>query len=164
MPETMQGIALDDLENKKARICEMISQSVNGTFSHACKSVGISKSSGYDLMAADPQFKINVDKARAKARESGLDYVESKLLSSVRDGNITAIIFFLKCLGRERGFVDKLDMNLKTTSTTNITVVHDATAEFRQILGALAESKASGGALPPTLDQLSPPQPDNTVG
>ena len=115
-------------------------------------------------MAADPQFKIDVDKARAKARESGLDFAETALVKAIKGGNITSIIFYLKCLGRDRGWIDKVDMDLKTTNTQNITVVHDATQQLREMLVASANAKAIGNALPITLDQPSAEKPDTAAG
>lgn len=40
-------------------------------------------------------------------RETHLDLAESKLLSAIKDGNMTAIIFFLKCQGKSRGYIER---------------------------------------------------------
>jgi hypothetical protein len=38
-------------------------------------------------------------------KESVLDLAESKLITAIRDGNMTAIIFYLKCQGKRRGYI-----------------------------------------------------------
>ena len=40
-------------------------------------------------------------------KEDVLDYVESKLLDKVEAGDNTSIIFYLKCQGQRRGWIDK---------------------------------------------------------
>ena len=41
------------------------------------------------------------------AREDALDLAESKLMKAIDDGNITAIIFFLKTRGKSRGYSER---------------------------------------------------------
>ena len=42
-----------------------------------------------------------------EARENTLDFVESKLMKAIDDGNLTAIIFFLKTRGKSRGYSER---------------------------------------------------------
>ena len=44
---------------------------------------------------------------RAHAREMTLDLAESKLVKKIKDGNLGAIIFFLKTQGKQRGYVER---------------------------------------------------------
>lgn len=39
--------------------------------------------------------------------ESNLDIAELELLKQIREGSLTAIIFYLKCKGKNRGYVEK---------------------------------------------------------
>ena len=48
--------------------------------------------------------------ALKSARETMLDNVESSLYSQALNGNTTAMIFFLKTQGRDRGYQDKVDV------------------------------------------------------
>ncbi|NQV37293.1 MAG: hypothetical protein HQ509_04700 [Candidatus Marinimicrobia bacterium] len=63
-----------------------------------CKAIGISRSTYYSWLN-DVEFE---DQIMFK-RDSMVDIVESKLMELIDDGNITAIIFFLKTIGRGRG-------------------------------------------------------------
>lgn len=42
--------------------------------------------------------------------ERVLDFAESQLLKKIKDGNIAAIIFFLKTRGKVRGYSERLEM------------------------------------------------------
>ena len=45
--------------------------------------------------------------------ESIIDFSESKLLESINEGNLTAIIFHLKTKGKSRGYVEQVDNNVR---------------------------------------------------
>ncbi len=44
-------------------------------------------------------------------RESLLDFAEGSLFDQVRKGNITAIIFTLKTIGKSRGYVERQELS-----------------------------------------------------
>lgn len=50
-----------------------------------------------------PRLKEEMD----NAKESLLDIAESKLFQAISEGNVTATIFFLKCQGKQRGYIEK---------------------------------------------------------
>jgi len=51
-----------------------------------------------------------LQQAVAAARESMIDNAESALYKQILDGNITAIIFFLKTRGKKRGYVERQEV------------------------------------------------------
>lgn len=54
----------------------------------------------YEDWMEDIKFRIRVDEVKNKS----IDYVENKLIQLINDGNLSAIQFYLKSKGRERGW------------------------------------------------------------
>lgn len=88
-----------------------------GNISAMCKELGIARTTFYRYINDDPEFM-----ARCKeVEEQMLDFAESCLFKSMKDGNVTAIIFYLKTKGKQRGFVENPAFNLNVAE--NITEV-----------------------------------------
>jgi len=62
----------------------------------ACQKTGISRATYYRWREIDPKFKESSDKALKEGIAFINDLAESQLLSSIKDKNMTAIIFWLK--------------------------------------------------------------------
>ena len=71
--------------------------------SATCNALGISRQTYYNWLKNDEDLKIEIE----DSKEAVLDNVESKLLSAINDGNITAIIFYLKTKGKHRGYIER---------------------------------------------------------
>lgn len=48
---------------------------------------------------------------RRECEEDGLDFAECKLLDLIKSGDRTAIIFYLKCKGKERGYIERKEFS-----------------------------------------------------
>lgn len=83
-----------------------------GMVTSACNAVGLHRSTHFDYYTRDPKYKEAVDEIQYKA----LDFVESCLLQQIKAGNTVATIFYLKCKGRERGYIDRIENNISFTS------------------------------------------------
>jgi hypothetical protein len=94
------------LHIKKALI-EPLEKSL-GVVTAACKSVGVSRQTYYDYYNSDPEFKKECDSLDNMA----LDFAESQLHQKIKDGSDTAIIFFLKCKGKKRGYVERTETEI----------------------------------------------------
>ncbi|MCX6155448.1 MAG: hypothetical protein NT007_14940 [Candidatus Kapabacteria bacterium] len=84
-----------------------------GIVSDACKAANISRSTFYNLKNSDKDFANEVD----TITDIAIDFVESKLYKAIDEGNITAIIFFLKTKGKKRGYTEKQE--IEVTNGTN---------------------------------------------
>ena len=131
----------EQIASKKAAMIAWIAESIKGTFTQACSYVDISRTTGYDWKAADADFSDAIDAARKRASESGLDMLESAIFQAVNSGNIAAIIFSLKCLGRDRGWIEKTDVGFEG----NLKVTHDASREyiFSKLLPEVARGRTA---------------------
>lgn len=59
------------------------------------------------LLARKIDYYPSLQKTLQNIVESKLDYTEDKLIQLVKEGNVTAITFFLRTKGKERGYTEK---------------------------------------------------------
>ena len=74
-----------------------------GIISIACKQVGISRETYYNEIARDTEFAKQCE----GVKDLTLDFVESKLLNLIKEGDTAATIFYLKTKGKHRGYVER---------------------------------------------------------
>lgn len=75
----------------------------------ACADVGIARSTFYEWYAADPDFHQAID----DAKEAQTDWVENKLMRLIDGGDTFATTFYLKTRGRDRGWNDRLNLQIE---------------------------------------------------
>ena len=72
----------------------------------AAKRAGVSYTTINRYAAEFPSVK----EAIQEAKESMLDFTENKLFTQIKEGNLTAIIFYLKTQGKARGYIEKQEI------------------------------------------------------
>jgi len=76
----------------------------NGGFiSQAAKSLNVRYQTIWERIRRSSRLKQSYE----EIRESYLDLAESKLLVKIREGDLGAICFFLKCQGKKRGYIER---------------------------------------------------------
>ncbi len=70
------------------------------------KTLGVSRKHIYTLMKKYPTFAQAIE----DERETIKDFAESKLFQLIDEGNPTAILFFLKCRAKDRGYVERTEI------------------------------------------------------
>lgn len=70
--------------------------------SMSCRYVGISRTTHMRWTKSDIEYKRVIHELKERA----LDFVEAALFKKIAEGSCTAIIFHLKCKGKERGYVE----------------------------------------------------------
>lgn len=97
-----------------------------GNIAAAARELGVSRSTVYRRIDAAPTLKQLV----TDTREELIDIAESALRREVIDGNITAIIFTLKTLGKQRGYVERSEVTGMEGAPLRVMVEYvDADAE-----------------------------------
>ena len=110
---------------KKSAMLEALKKHLN-IVTTACKDVGIDRSTHYEWLKNDPDYKAKVE----ALDDVVLDFAESKLHQSINNGSDTATIFFLKTKGKKRGYVEKQEI-----TQTNLNVeVAEVTEEMQNEL------------------------------
>tara|TARA_R100000951_G_scaffold114462_1_gene119393 strand:- start:1211 stop:1591 length:381 start_codon:yes stop_codon:yes gene_type:complete len=92
--------------HKKAMI-EALEKSL-GIVTTACKKVGIARDTHYRWYREDDEYKKQVDDISNVV----LDFAESQLHLQIQKENTSATIFFLKTKGKERGYVEKKEIEI----------------------------------------------------
>tara|TARA_R110002153_G_scaffold34933_4_gene104043 strand:- start:4271 stop:4651 length:381 start_codon:yes stop_codon:yes gene_type:complete len=95
--------------HKKAMI-QALEKSL-GVVTSACKAVGINRSTHYEWLKTDEQYKKEVEDVENIA----LDFAESQLHKQISEGNTSGTIFYLKTKGKKRGYVERQEVHQETT-------------------------------------------------
>ena len=75
----------------------------NGMVSAAARKLDVDRTTVYRYI----NKYVTVKNALDEARESLLDMTEAQLFKAVQGGNVTAIMFTLKTIGKDRGYVER---------------------------------------------------------
>ena len=92
-------------EKKKDEFLEVYSQKANNVHL-TCKTLGIERGTFYKWLKEDDEFKEKI----LNLEEGDIDSAETALKRQILDGNITAIIFYLKTKGKNRGYVERQEL------------------------------------------------------
>lgn len=111
------------MDTKKA-ILEAL-EAKYGIVTDACRSIGLNRSTYYEWLKNDPEFKAAVD----EIQETAIDYVEGKLFEKMGGVEVvsgytddgepktytlppsdTALIFYLKTKAKKRGYIEKTEV------------------------------------------------------
>ena len=96
---------MNKTEHHKKAMLDALEKSL-GVVTSACKSVGIGRTTFYDWMNTDEEFKKQVNDIQNIA----LDYAESHLHKQIKDGSTSATIFYLKTKGKNRGYIERQEI------------------------------------------------------
>lgn len=80
-----------------------------GNVSVTCASIGIGRTQFYNWKKEDPEFAEAVD----SVADFCIDIVEQALMKNIEAGDTTAIIFYLKTIGKRRGYVERSELDVK---------------------------------------------------
>ena len=106
-----KGIFLNSNNRELDSILQIKNNIVNamintfGNVSEVCKQMNISRQTFYNYYNNDLEFKEQIDDIKNIA----LDFVESKLIGKIKEGDIVAILFYLKTQGKKRGYVERVE-------------------------------------------------------
>ena len=93
-----------------------------GNVSKACKAANISRQTYYDWMK-DETFANQVE----EVREGLIDFAEHQLLANIKKGKTAEIIFYLKTLGKKRGFIERQEFDTVGDKMFEVKIMKDET-------------------------------------
>ena len=94
------------LSDKKRKFIKQLTENL-GNVSQTCTELNIGRRTYYHWLE-DEEFEVAV----RDAEESLLDESEFQLMSAIKSGNLTAIIFHLKTKGRKRGYNESMQLEV----------------------------------------------------
>jgi len=86
---------------QKKAMLEALEKSL-GIVTTAARTVGINRSTHYDWLEKDEEYK----KAVEDIAEMTIDFAESQLHKQIKEGVQSSTIFYLKTKGKKRGYVE----------------------------------------------------------
>ena len=105
--EKSHATQMKNQARKKKMFLEKFKEA-SGIQAYAVDACHISRAIVHKWRNDDEEF----DEKYREIEETCIDRVEAKLLEQIMDGNITAIIFYLKTKGKKHGFVEQIDQNV----------------------------------------------------
>lgn len=99
-------------QTKKQKVLKALELS-HGVVTNACKKANVSRGQFYRWWNEDDKFRQECD----DIQEQAIDFVESQLFKQIQEGNITGQIFYLKTKGKNRGYIEKTQIQQETTGS-----------------------------------------------
>lgn len=93
------------MEKKQLNYLEVLEKNM-GLVSQACSKFGISRMTHYNWVKEYSGFKERVE----AIEDNNIDFAEGKLMEQMNEGNIAAILFYLKCKAKTRGYVERQEI------------------------------------------------------
>ena len=96
------------LRGKKKLMYEMLLSQL-GNVTASSKQVGIERTTHYLWLRTDENYKAWIE----EMPEYRKDFVEHQLLTAIKNGNMTGIIFYLKTQAKDRGYIEKTEQSIE---------------------------------------------------
>jgi hypothetical protein len=87
-----------------------VMEKYNGNVAAIARHYGVSRGTVYNRI----NESIELAEALKDSRESIIDDAEAELYKQIKDGNTTALIFFLKTQGKGRGYIERQEHRIET--------------------------------------------------
>lgn len=93
------------MDTRKKAMVEALEKSL-GIVTTACKSCGVARSTHYEWLKDDEEYKTEVE----GIADIALDFAESQLHKQIQKGEVSSTIFYLKTKGKKRGYIEKSEL------------------------------------------------------
>jgi len=100
------------LRGKKKIMFEALQDQL-GVITAAAKQTGISRRTHYRWLKADENYKFWIE----QLPDLCLDFAENALFKNMKEGKTAEIIFYLKTKGKNRGYIEKSELDIKDERT-----------------------------------------------
>jgi len=110
-----------------------------GVISPSLKNSGLKRSTYWSWMQKDEDFIKEVN----NIKEMSLDFVETQIYKNIEKGKEASLIFYLKTKGRERGWVEKqeIDQNISYNQPLQLNIIPPSEHNNRTTIDITPENK-----------------------
>tara|TARA_R100001015_G_C4567537_1_gene126166 strand:- start:317 stop:688 length:372 start_codon:yes stop_codon:yes gene_type:complete len=105
------------MKASKKKMIDTIRKS-KGIVVSICKNLDMTRSAFYKRLESDQELRYELE----LARDELCDFSETKLWEHIKDGNLQAVMFVLRTLGRHRGYIEKQEVEQTSTQVNVIEV------------------------------------------
>ncbi len=113
-------------ENKRL-MHEALKKSL-GNVTIATEQVGIDRKSHYNWLENDEAYKEAVSEVKPRTD----DFVENKLLTKIKNGDTTSIIFYLKTKAKDRGYTERQEIEHSGENRITVESFREAFKNFKK--------------------------------
>ena len=99
---------------------ELLVEKYKGNIAAIARHCGVNRSTIHNRMKTSAKLTAAI----YDAREAMIDNAESLLYKQMAEGNVTALIFFLKTQGKGRGYVERQEVTGADGNELQITIKH----------------------------------------
>lgn len=135
---------------KKLSVLESCRCGESFTLTEACEKTGVSHWQAWKWLKYDPDFASAWEDAKEAAKERLLDACEFMLRKNILQGDNTAMIFYMKTIGRLRGYQERVQVD--TTIRHEIDIKEAA----KRIAFAMNQAIDAGEVLEGNFSELVP--------
>lgn len=143
-------MSASEAASKKKAVLEAITSGECFTLSDACEKTGVSHFMAWKWQKYDPDFAAAWEEAKESSKERLLDACELMLRQNVLKGDNTAMIFYMKTIGRLRGYQERVQVD--TTVKHEI----DITEAAKRIAFAMNQAIDAGETIEGNFTELVP--------
>lgn len=90
-----------------------------GIITKSCQQVDIERQTHYRWLREDPEYK----KEYEEIADIALDYAEGQLFKQIEEGEVTSTIFYLKCKGKSRGYIERTEVDQNNSGKLQIEIL-----------------------------------------
>lgn len=106
IPHVKEDVRIRRRKRPDDAVIEEAIRSRAGIVSHVAKALNVSPRTVRGWRERSPWIREVFDEVQAQT----LDVAEAELLRSIKAGKTAAIIFYLKCFGKSRGYVERAEI------------------------------------------------------
>lgn len=124
---------------KKAAMLDAMRKNL-GNVTQSLKTAAVARTAYYKWLKEDEKFAADIE----QVTDYTFDFVESKIMKAIQDGNITMTIFFAKTRMKSRGYVERQEISVDNKPAFIVRENKEAVNRVLDVIHKHNEGKRTG--------------------